>query len=136
MSDNGNYAKQCSNPPQRAKTLCGGGDRERVAISRTQYWADAAEDLRLSVDAPFSVAIPTGESFEFIARLRYFGAENGMLLLSDYGAIATHSEALVALGYGYSTLSDPCEPYEREMCLELLRDWGWSGPAQDTPDWL
>jgi hypothetical protein len=42
-----------------------------------------------------------------------------------------------SLGYFQSTLSPKYyDRYDRELFLETLRDWGWTGPGAMRPAWL
>jgi hypothetical protein len=59
-----------------------------------------------------------------------------MLLLSDYGVISPYLSVIAELGFGFSTMSEPTDPYSRPGCMEMLRDWGWSGALEKQPSWL
>jgi hypothetical protein len=104
--------------------------------SLAEHWSEAARDLGLAIDAPFVLSLPSGASIQATVRLRGFGDRQGMLLISDFERIASHADTLADLGYGFSTLDDPGDLYDREVCLELLRDWGWTGPEALRPIWL
>ena len=99
------------------------------------YWRAAASDLSLELESPATIRLP-GATFSAVALLRHFGAERGMIIVSDYAVVRPHAPALIDSGFGYSTMSDPTDPYERDGCLEVLRDWGWTGPADESPPWL
>jgi hypothetical protein len=57
-----------------------------------------------------------------------------MIIVSDF--LRAHLVELKTLGFGFSAMTDPTDPYEREGCLDVLRDWGWSGHAHNSPQWL
>jgi hypothetical protein len=101
------------------------------------YWQYAAADLALDVIAPFTVSLANA-SFEIPVLLRNFGGRLGMLLTTDYEQLKPFAATLVDAGYGYSVLSEPAvgEAYSREGIIEVLADWGWSGPAHERPGWL
>ena len=100
-------------------------------------WQTIAEHFGLTIDAPFSLTVGS-ECITVPVRLRDFGADKGMLLVTSYETIAPHADALVQLGFGYSCLSAPDEQpslFEPEYVTEMLQDWGWSG-ANVRPHWL
>jgi hypothetical protein len=79
-------------------------------------WSEASRDLGLGFEAPFKLVLNTG--FTLVARLllRDFGAVNGMLIVTEYSALRSNTEDVVAAGFGYSTVSEPspAEEYDRE----------------------
>ena len=100
-------------------------------------WQTLAEHLGLTIDVPFSITVRS-ECITVPVRLRDFGAEEGMLLVTSYETIAPHADALTQHGFGYSCLSDPDKQpsmFEPAYVTEMLRDWGWSG-ADVRPQWL
>ena len=100
-------------------------------------WLAIAQDLGISVEAPFTVVLPSGASITVDARLHDFGGPSGMLVVSEYSRIREHVGALVSQGFGYSTLSspEPGESYDREGTIEMLQDWGWASESAPPP-WL
>src|SRR5262249_2581534 len=105
-------------------------------VSLEAYWRAAACDLSLELEAPFSLRLASGATLNACALLRCFGAVRGMVIVSDYAVVRPHVTELIEPGSGYSTMSDPSDPYQRESCLDVLRDWGWSGPSVESPSWL
>jgi hypothetical protein len=109
-------------------------------MSRLQTaWRTAAKDLRLETVVPFTLKT---ETFSITAEilLKHFGAENGMLIVSDYKIIEPHHDKIIQLGYGYATLTEPDQDWpftaeEKEAFIEMLSDWGWFGPGE-APAWL
>ena len=100
-------------------------------------WREAARDLGLRVEVPFALVLPSGATVVARLLLRDFGATNGMLIVTDYSAVQPYAQAVIAAGFGYSTLPDPRpgEKYERQSFVEMLLDWGWSGAEHDRPHW-
>jgi len=103
--------------------------------SLATYWRAAASDLGLEVEAPFSIHL-AGKTLDAVAWLGRFGAKRGMIIVSDFAVLEAHLAELDNSGFGFSTMSDPTGPYKREGCLEILRDWGWTGRPEETPPWL
>jgi hypothetical protein len=97
-----------------------------------ERWASLAKRLGLSVKIPFVVS--TGrENLSVPVLLENFGAERGMLLLTDWTSFALYERQLVELGYGYSCLSEDRDEEDDDFALaEMLMDWGWS-PTDAPP---
>ena len=66
--------------------------------------------------------------------LENFGAQCGMLLVTEWSTIAPIADQLVALGFGYSCLSEPAGTESPEGLAEMLSDWGWSRPDEPSPE--
>lgn len=100
-------------------------------------WREASRDLDLKIDAPFRLVLASGAEVDVRLRLRDFGAVNGMLIVTDFDLLAPHAKEVVTAGFGYSTLSEPRPDaeYDRESFVEMLEDWGWSGPEPGRPSW-
>jgi hypothetical protein len=97
-----------------------------------QWWARQAEDLGLRVQVPFQIAVGQ-RMVEVPVLLEDFGAQRGMLLVTEWSTIAAIEDQLVALGFGYSCLSEPSEMENREGLAGMLSDWGWYGAGQPSP---
>ena len=101
-------------------------------------WGAIAARWTLSVEMPFEVTLASGV-ITVPVRLQHFGAPNGMLLVTNYATIAPYADELVRLGFGYSCLAEPREPYSPEVndeaVRDMLEDWGWSGSGE-PPEWL
>jgi hypothetical protein len=103
-------------------------------VSRTlfqQWWAKQAQDLGFRVRVPFQVAVGT-RIVEIPVLLEDFGAQRGMLLVTDWSTIAPIEDQLVALGFGYSCLAEPSDSENREGLAGMLSDWGWCGAGQPS----
>lgn len=60
----------------------------------------------------------------------------GNLIFRSFEAIQGDDRELIALGYGYSVMGIPTQPYDREAMIEVLSDWGWTGNPFQAPSWL
>ena len=102
-----------------------------------EEWSVEAADLGLTIIAPFRLILPDGRELEFDALLKNFGYKNGTLLTSNHD-IWDHREAIIGLGYGWSIMGEYSEHevYDRAGYIEVLADWGWSGPESSKPNWL
>lgn len=60
-----------------------------------------------------------------------------MLVAADHAVLASFTARIVDDGYGYSSNvgTDP-DLYDRNEIMEMLKDWGWTGPEDRKPDWL
>jgi hypothetical protein len=109
-----------------------------ITMTLEDLWAQAAADLGLDIDVPYSVRLPSGASVDARVHLRNFGGDNGMLVVSDYSIVSMLLDELASQGYGFSVLDDPLqsEVYDREVFIEMLTDWGWSGTSAERPSWI
>jgi len=96
----------------------------------------ASSDLGLKIKYNFFLTLDSGEVIEAELLLRNFGAEKGMLIFSNYKKISHCYRELLKKGYGFSTLSNTTDGYDRQSTIEMLSDWGWSGPKEEEPDWI
>ena len=73
-----------------------------------------------------------------VVRVRDLGAENGMLVVSDYDDVKAHLAEITKAGYGFSVLDEPSplEGYDLESYAQMFRDWGWSGVESQRPQWM
>ncbi len=102
-----------------------------------EKWSKAARDLGLDIQFPFTLVLDCGAHIEARLLLKNFGFENGMIIVTDFEPIRDFADEIVAAGYGFSTLSEPSagDLYNREVFIEMLRDWTWSGPEALRPEW-
>jgi hypothetical protein len=84
------------------------------------------------VQIPYRVTVEQ-RVVEIPVLLEDFGAQCGMLLVTEWSTIAPIADQLVVLGFGYSCLSEPSNTESREGLAEMLSDWGWSRPDQPSP---
>ena len=101
-------------------------------------WRFAARDLGLDVEVPFQLNLPSGEHLSAAVLLRKFGSAKGMALVRKYESVSSLRAELAECGYGFSVMSDPRpgSGYDRATIIEVVRDWGWTGPHGEYPDWL
>lgn len=100
-----------------------------------QLWKRVADDLGIRVDLSPGIVLSDGTSLKVDALVTDFGARRGMLVVCDHDVIKPFTRLAVADGYGYSSNLGG-EPYDRTAMIEVLRDWGWTGPPELKPDWL
>lgn len=92
-------------------------------------WLDAAQDLGITVAAPYSV----GQQV-FVALVEDFGRDKGTVV--DWLGSGNDTRALAAEGYFVSALNPtPYAPYDREQYRETLDDWGWQRDPENAPSW-
>ena len=97
-------------------------------------WIELAKRFGLQLEVPHEISL--GERNLLVpVLLKKFGAVRGMLLVTDYEVVRGDAEQLVAMGYGFSCLSEPNgEAVSDEPPVEMLTEWGWAGPG-DPPKW-
>ncbi len=102
-----------------------------------EKWSEAARDLGLDIQFPFTLVLDCGAHIGARLLLKNFGFVNGMIIVTDFEPIRDFADEIVAAGYGFSTLSEPSagDLYNREVFIEILRDWTWSGPEALRPKW-
>ncbi len=91
-----------------------------------RHWLSVAGRHGLTVDVPFILQFPDGTSITAEVRLRGYGADNGMLIVSDYAVVQSRRDEIVQMGYGYSCFSQPPESEidSEEGLKDVLDDWG------------
>jgi hypothetical protein len=100
---------------------------------KRMVWRQASEDLGFDFIAPFELA-DSGRTYVFFGLLPQFGGEKGMLVVVGFD-YEEHIRAAQRNGYGWSCLGDGSEPYDREVFMDVLNDWGWSDPSKKLPYW-
>ena len=98
----------------------------------------ACNELGLQSDIGFEVKLDGGHTIRTKARVRDFGAPQGMLIVSEFKIIKLFRDELTSAGFGYSTIDEPQRPedFTVESWKHIFRDWGWSGPELLCPEWL
>ncbi|WP_051326939.1 hypothetical protein [Desulfatibacillum aliphaticivorans] len=60
-----------------------------------------------------------------------------MLIFTKSQEILPIWEDVADEGYGFSIMREPKEiDYDRNIMIEVLSDWGWSGMPEKKPEWL
>ncbi len=100
-----------------------------------QHLSRACDAIGLQIDLDYAARLKDGKEIQSIARIRNLGAEKGMLVFLDFDAVRDYVDQLDEAGYGFSVLSEHRSEndFDLEATLDMFRDWGWSGPANDTP---
>ena len=106
------------------------------SLALVEYWRTAADDLFITVVAPFELVLASGAKIEADVLVRSFGAAEGMLIVTESAAVWPFRDEIVRLGYGFSVMDPPAGPYLRDDVCEVLENWGWSGDDSDWPAWL
>ena len=103
--------------------------------SLREEWQAAAKLLGIEAYGPFPLELASGRRYEFSVFLPQFGAENGMLVHTEYDPEACSAAAKA--GYGYSVF-DPntltSEEADLDGYIDCLIDWGWVGQGL-PPAW-
>jgi hypothetical protein len=99
-------------------------------------WMEAASDLQLSVELNSDIEIKPGVYLRSPVFVHEFGGEKGTLIFDSYNDVADFEEDLKIKGYGYSVQkSYDRDIYDREIFIEMLTEWGWTGSPNSTPKW-
>jgi len=108
-----------------------------VTPPEIQFWKRAAKDLGIEVETPFRLALPGGTNLYVSALVKNFGPRRGMIVDADYSIISSHIQVLAENDFGYcGNIGGAPETYNRASMIEILTDWGWSGPLGNKPAWL
>lgn len=91
-----------------------------------RHWLSMADKHGLTVDVPFTLKFVDGDSITAEVRLQGYGADNGMLIVSDYSIVESRNDEIVKMDYGYSCFSQPSEDEieSDEGLRDVLDDWG------------
>lgn len=103
-----------------------------------EHWQSAGIELGIEVVSPFQLVLQNGITLKIDLLIKNFGAEHGMLIVTDYNLISKFTDDIVNMGYGYSTMSEPLpkQLYNKENYIDVLIDWGWSGDLSNVPKWI
>ena len=98
----------------------------------SEVWREAANELSFKFVSPFSFA-EGARAIHCFGCLPEFGSSQGMVVFTEFNA--EHCRLAQVHGYGYSCLSPSEEPFEREVFVAILNDWGWSDSSRAPPSW-
>lgn len=100
--------------------------------------SQACDALGLCADIGFSLVFSNGHEIQAIARIRYVGAENGMLVVSNYDEVKNYADEICQKKYGFSVLDEPLdnEMLDLDSYMDMFRDWGWCADMAQKPNWM
>ena len=105
--------------------------------SEVRFRRQASGALGIDVVAPFEAELVDGTRLEFVALVRNFGGPSGMLVAKDYDVVKQHRQKIVDSGFGYATnLGGSQNSCRTAQVIDILKDWGWTGPEDQKPEWL
>ena len=98
----------------------------------------AGRELGITVVAPFSLKLASGDSLIATAYLPELGAERGTLVFTSPFNVAPFFPFLKLSGYTCSTYGNPSllEIYDVESYRDMFRDWGWTSLDNKKPSWM
>jgi hypothetical protein len=96
----------------------------------------ARDNLGIVIAAPYEVDIDDNVKVRAEILVKHFGGKNGTLVVANYAVVKPYLEQLRILRYGFSVLEEPSEAYNREIFIEMLSDWGWTGDGAMKPAWF
>lgn len=101
-------------------------------------WRRAAQDLGFEIETKIELRLGGALIKVDGILVKNFGAPNGTIIVNDYAEWKPVSEEMIAGGYTCSVISEPrnIEEYDREIFVEILRDWMWTGDPGQYPAWL
>lgn len=99
-------------------------------------WQDASSDLGLDFISPYEFTDMNGEKYSCSGLLKNVGSEKGTIILSRKDSDRVFGTA-VELGFHVPGLAPRYyEKYNRKRFIETLKEWGWFGDAELTPNWF
>jgi hypothetical protein len=105
-----------------------------------EKWKAARDDLNLEIVTPYEVEVGNNLRVHAESLVKYFGGKNGTLIFTNIDAFRPVGEELCDQGYGISVLDEPTseanELYNRDLFINLLSEWEWTGDDRAKPDWL
>ena len=108
-------------------------------MSRSQLlkeWEMTRDDLKIDIVAPYELDLGNGTIVKADVLVKDFGGRNGMLVFTNESTFWQYHDTLSKLHYGVVLLEEPSDPYDHEVMMEMLSDWGWTGDETKKPDWI
>lgn len=98
-------------------------------------WLECREELGVDLEAPSEY--PPGSGQRCVTRLRWFGSPNGMVVvrLQDPAHVEAYRQARQDGLYCSAINPAAYQPFNRDLFVETLDDWGWYGLPEDQPEW-
>ncbi|HET9235924.1 MAG TPA: hypothetical protein VFO10_01665 [Oligoflexus sp.] len=106
-------------------------------LSKVQLkWIEAASDLQLTIEIDFDLVLKNILVLKAPVFLHDFGGEKGTLILESFEDISSLEKELTKAGFGFSVQkSHASDKYDREIFIEMLTEWGWTGNPDRIPVW-
>jgi len=105
-----------------------------------EEWRKISQALSLDIIEQYILQFDSGSSIKSEFLLKNFGDEHGMLIIKDFQQIEDNEIEFDVAGYGCCVMNDIASAITSEIdpydYIEVLRDWGWTGPESERPDWL
>ena len=101
----------------------------------SEKWREAAHDLGFRLVTPFTLD-DAGETLTYLAWLPQFSGPYGMLIITADSLDEQQRlmDAAVARGFHCSCMTANDAPYDREVIIDVLNDWGWAS-SEPAPSW-
>ena len=108
------------------------------AISK-ENWKRCAVDLNVEIQIPFCVEI-NNQPIELML-FKNFGSQMGTLVFNSLNVLETIEKkgSNQIRGYNVSVFDCQLLQYDEEVrdsVIEMLAEWGWTGPEDEKPSWL
>ncbi len=99
------------------------------------HWREAANDLEFKFISPFTLE-DRGETLSYLGWLPQFGSQRGILIVTSEDSALRNRQLYVADAHGYavSGMFASFDPYDRDVTIGVLTDWGWSS-SEPPPSW-
>jgi hypothetical protein len=97
-------------------------------------WRNAAEELGIRVEIPFTLTANNGETISYEAHVVDFGGPNGTV----FGTLQDESRFTQRrrdAGYFASDIGPSYRTYNRQLFIDTLDDWKWFGGKGQEPPW-
>jgi hypothetical protein len=100
-------------------------------------WHRAAEDLGISVVAPYQVADQQSQTaVDSVAWVESFGSARGAVVVGRHYPREPIKSIAKAHGQFCSFIDEESyAEYDRDLFVATLNDWGWYGDPDETPEW-
>jgi hypothetical protein len=100
-------------------------------------WLRAAEDLGVSVVAPYQVVDePSHATLDAIALVSSFGSARGVVVVGRHSRPDPITSIVQAHGQICSFIDEESySRYDRDLFVATLNDWGWHGDPAKAPKW-
>ena len=99
-----------------------------------EAWKQAAQDLGIRVEIPFTLRTETGSVQVCEGRVLDFGGPKGVLF-RPIGSDENRDKSLKETGFFLSQLGSSYYQYDRQLFIDTLDDWKWFGPKGGQPEW-